>query len=320
MRITVLGSVNIDLAGQVPHLPRPGETLHGDELHTHLGGKGANQAVAVARLGAPVHFIARVGTDGFGRLARERLQALGVPTDAVATDAQAATGVALIQVDPQGRNTIAVFAGANAALHAEALAPHRQALAETRVLLLQLEIPLAASLAAAATVRAQGGLAILDPAPCPAAGLPEEVWSAVDVLTPNEVEAQALVGLPCDSLEGARRAGRAMLDRGAPRALIKLGARGALLLSRVAGEAPECAVPAFTVDAIDTVAAGDCFNGGLAVALHEGQAWPEAVRFASACAALSTTRRGAADSIPRRDEVDEFLCRQAHPAAPTHDH
>ena len=311
MRITVLGSVNIDLAGQVPHLPRPGETLHGEVLHTLLGGKGANQAVAVARLGAAVQFMARVGNDSFGHLARERLQALGVPTDAITTDALAATGVALIQVDPQGRNTIAVFSGANAALHPESLTPHQADLSDTGVLLLQLETPLATSLAAAAAVRAGGGRVLLDPAPCPASGLPDEVWSLVDVLTPNEVEASALVGLPCDTLEEARQAGRAMLARGAPRALIKLGARGALLLSQVAGEAPECAVPAFAVDAIDTVAAGDCFNGGLAVALHEGRSWPEAVRFASACAALSTTRRGAADSIPHRDEVDAFLRRQA---------
>ena len=304
MRIIIFGSINIDLSGRMARLPRPGETLHGETFSTELGGKGANQAVAVARLGARAALVARVGTDAFGSLAIDRLAALGVDTAALTIDPAAPTGIAMIQVDALGANTIAVFAGANARLGLDDdLARAALALRGASVLLLQLEVPLAANLAIARLARSAGVTVVLDPAPCPDSGLPDELLQAADIITPNEVEAEALTGIACTSADAARRAAQQLVALGAGLAIVKLGGRGAYL----SGRGFDAVVPAFSVRAIDTVAAGDCFNGGLAVALAEGLALPAALRWACACGALATTRSGAAEAMPTRAEVLALL-------------
>lgn len=305
--IVVFGSINVDVTAQVEHLPRRGETMHGTALAFGLGGKGANQAVAARRLGAPVSMIGRVGEDAFADLARTRLAAHGVGTGGVRAVPGAATGTALIAVAADGANTIVVVAGANAALDRQAVAAHQDQVATAQVLLLQLETPAEAIVPAAALVHQRGGLVVLDPAPCPPQGIPSEVLAAVDVVTPNEVEAETMTGIACRDVDGARRAGQVLLDAGALRVVIKLGARGALLMTRSTHGGHELLLPALPVDAIDTVAAGDCFNAGLAVALAEGRDWPQALALANAAGALSTTRRGAAESAPTRDEVEALL-------------
>lgn len=303
MRSIVFGSVNIDLTGHLARLPRAGETLHGEGMTTQLGGKGANQAVAAARLGVEVALIARVGADGFGALASERLKALGVNTSGLTIDPEAATGVAMIQVDAQGANTIAVFAGANAQLTAADVARAAAALPGAHALLLQMEVPLSANLEVARLARAAGATVILDPAPCPEGGLPDALLQAADIVTPNESEAEALTGIVCDTIDRARRAAMQLVGRGARSAVIKLGARGAYLF----GQGADVLIPPFAVAAVDTVAAGDCFNAGLAVACAEGLALPDAVRWACACGALATTRHGAAEAAPMRRDVLALL-------------
>lgn len=307
MRIVVFGSVNVDLTGRLRRLPRVGETLHGEVMSTRLGGKGANQAVAAARVGANVTLVGRVGTDAFGALAVEQLAALGVDSQGLRRDAEAATGVAMIQVDAAGANTIAVFAGANSRLGAADAARAAAVLPGAAALLLQLEVPMPANLEIARIARAAGVRVVLDPAPCPEGGLPDELLQTVDIVTPNEVEAEALTGIACDSIDGARRAASLLVARGAGTAVVKLGARGAY----IAGPGVDAHAPPFAVQAVDTVAAGDCFNAGLAIALAEGLAPPDALRWACACGALATTRPGAADAAPTRGEVLALLAGSA---------
>ena len=302
MSIAVFGSINIDVTAYSRRLPSPGETIHGDSYALGLGGKGANQAVAVARLGGAPGFIGRVGRDAFGGMARAELERYGVPTDAIADDDSAGTGIAIIAVDAAAQNCITVIAGANFQL-GDADVSRLAGLADPRVLLLQLEVPLAANIAAAKMARKRGALVILDPAPAPIDPLPDELLGLVDVITPNEVECAALTGIRPASAGDARRAADVLLARGISRAVVKMGANGAFWR----GPEGEGHVARFAVEAIDTVGAGDCFNGGLAVALAAGKPMGEAVRFASACGALSTTRRGAAAAAPTLAEVERLL-------------
>ena len=302
MSIAVFGSINIDVTAYSRRLPSPGETIHGDSYALGLGGKGANQAVAVARLGGAPGFIGRVGRDAFGGMARAELERYGVPTAAIADDDSAGTGIAIIAVDAAAQNCITVIAGANFQL-GDADVSRLAGLADPRVLLLQLEVPLAANIAAAKMARKRGALVILDPAPAPIDPLPDELLGLVDVITPNEVECAALTGIRPASAGDARRAADVLLARGISRAVVKMGANGAFWR----GPEGEGHVARFAVEAIDTVGAGDCFNGGLAVALAAGKPMGEAVRFASACGALSTTRRGAAAAAPTLAEVERLL-------------
>jgi ribokinase len=291
----------MDLVVRVGRLPAAGETLLGDAFFTAPGGKGANQAVAAARLGAPTRMVGRVGGDVFGAALRAGLAADGVDVAGVLVDAGAASGVALIQVDHAGENTIVVAPGANAALGAPDLARLETALEGARVLLLQLEVPLDAVLAAARLARARGVTVLLDPAP--ARDLPDELCALADLITPNEHEAAALVGFEVRDQEQAGRAGRALLARGAGAAVVKLGARGACWC----GPGGEQVLPPFPVAAVDTVAAGDAFNGGLAAALSEGRPMPEALRWGLAAGALAVTRAGAQPALPRRAELLALL-------------
>ncbi|PYM80359.1 MAG: ribokinase [Candidatus Rokuibacteriota bacterium] len=289
-RVLVVGSANIDLVAAVERLPAPGETVsEGTLLVTH-GGKGANQAVAARRLGAEVRLLGCVGADASGAEIRAGLEAEGVGIAGLATAPDAATGTALIVVDARGQNQIAVAPGANRRLPPSAVERWETDFAWADVVLCQLETPVETVVRALELARARGKLTILNPAPV--RDLDRSVWPLVDYLTPNESEAARLGGV---SVAGPEEAA----------VIVTLGARGAL----ASGPAGDLVVPAFPVTAVDTTAAGDAFNGALAVGLAEGAAlWP-ALRLATAAAALACTKRGARPSLPGRAEVDALLDR-----------
>ncbi|PRY20949.1 ribokinase [Aliiruegeria haliotis] len=303
MTITVFGSINIDLTTYATRLPRPGETLHGDRYAIGLGGKGCNQAVAAARLGAQTRLVGRVGEDTFGQRALADLSGAGLSTGDIRTDAGVETGIAVIGVDAEAQNCITVVGGANMAIDVSDVERARDVFEATSVLLLQLEIPLEAGLAAADIVRAHGGRVILDPAPAPDGGLPPEILARVDVVTPNETETELLVGLRPRTPEDAARAAAMMRAAGVHAAVVKLGAAGVCYQDADGGGF----IPPFEVESIDTVAAGDCFNGGLAYALNDGASMGDAIRFAAACGALSTTKAGASSSAPTLPEVRALM-------------
>lgn len=306
MSVAVFGSINMDVIAYLDRLPKPGETLHGLNYKMGLGGKGANQAVAARKLGNEVTFIGRIGADSFGDAARAELTSYDVDLTHIRRDENAATGIAIIKVGEGGQNMISVIAGANDAVDASDAERARADLERARVLLLQLEVPLGASLAAARIIRAHRGTVILDPAPAPKQAFPPDVLAAIDIITPNESEARGLLGWQPATPDEALRAARELKAKGFRTAVVKLGARGVAF----SGVETEGFVPPFKVDAIDTVAAGDSFNGGLASALDDGKTLAEAVRFAAACGALSTTKKGASAAAPARAEIDAFLVRK----------
>jgi ribokinase len=268
-----------------------------------LGGKGANQAAAVARLSYPVEMIGRVGDDSFGAMVRTSLEAFGVSHDHVVITKGTATGVALISVDAHAENCIVTVGGANAAVDQTVIDQASATLRRAPILLMQLEIPLAANLAAAAQTRGNGGLVILDPAPAPAGGLSPAVFQAADIVTPNETETEVLVGVKPQSMADAARAAELFVSRGVARAVIKMGKHGVYFR----GEGAEGLVPPFRVNAVNSVGAGDIFNGGLAVALARGDELPAAVRFAAACGALAAAGPGGAASAPTLSAVTALL-------------
>ena len=300
--ITVVGSLNMDFVVQVAALPRPGETVKGSAFATIPGGKGANQAVAAGRLGGRVRMVGRVGDDVFGRQLVESLARAGVDTTAVEATAGTPTGVALIPVESGGQNQIVVAPGANGSLTPDDVARGLRGLAGG-LLLLQLESPLEAVARAAHIGHEAGASVVLDPAP--ARELHPSLLAEVSCLTPNESEATALLGRRQDalSLAEAPEVARALRARGPRIVILKLGAQGAYVDEGSGGRH----FPAPRVDAVDATAAGDTFNGALAVALAEGRSLHEAVAFANVAAAISVTRKGAQASIPTRTEVDAKL-------------
>lgn len=300
-KIIVVGSSNTDMIVRVAHIPRPGETILGGEFLTAAGGKGANQAVAAARAGGRVTFIGRVGRDSLGAAALAGLKREGIDTRRVMRDASQPSGVALIFVADNGENSIAVASGANATLSVEDIRNARQSFRDARVMLVQLETPLATVRAAIHEARRAGALVILNPAP--AQRLPDDVLGKVALLTPNETEAELLTGTKVKNIHSAKLAARKLRSRGVHTVVMTLGKRGALI-SSADGEA---LIKGFAVKAVDTTAAGDVFNGALAVALAEGRALREAVRFANAAAALSVTSRGAQPSVPQRKNIEKLL-------------
>ena len=306
MSIAVFGSINIDLTTYAERLPKPGETLHGERYGIGLGGKGCNQAVACAQLGAKTAMVGRIGQDSFGDTALATLGDFDVPVDHVLRDESSSTGIAVIGVDARAENCITVIGGANMAINQSDVNRAEPVFAAADILMLQLEIPLDAGLKAADVTRQAGGKVILDPAPAPAGGLSDDVFARVDVITPNETETALLTGLRPTNPDEAAKAAEMLRRKGVSIAVVKLGAQGVYFKS----DTEEGFVPPFKVTSVDTVAAGDCFNGGLAVALSEGQSLADAVRFAAACGALSTTRAGAAPSAPSRAEVEDLLAAQ----------
>ena len=301
--IVVIGSLNADLVQQVARLPKPGETIFGGDLQTFSGGKGANQAFAAGRMGARASMIGQVGGDGLAALLLDSLRSADVRTDAIGTS-DCSTGTAVIFVLPDGENVIVIAPGANATVSPAVAADRLGALRPGDYLLSQLEIPLDTVQAALVAAKARGAATVLDPAP--ARPLPAELLRHVDYLTPNETETLTLLGEPDGTLDAdgaVERAARRILALGPKAAVLKLGARGCLIATaedtvRVAG---------FKVDAVDTTAAGDTFNGAFATALADGRPAREAARFANAAAALSVTRPGAQSSVPTRREVESFL-------------
>ena len=297
-RIVVVGSANVDIVVATERLPAPGETVTDGTLLVNHGGKGANQAVAARRLGAEVRFIGCVGDDASGAAVRARLAAEGIGVEGLTTTGEAATGTAVIVVDAAGRNQIAVAPGANTRLTVDHVAGRRDDLRWAQAVICQLEIPVATALFALQRARESGALALLNPAPIKP--LPDAIWSTVDYVTPNALEIARLSGRPAATVAEAGAAARLLAGLG-PRAVIAtLGEQGALICE--GGELHH--VPAFSVTAVDTTAAGDAFMGALAVALGEGRATRDAVAFAVVAAALACTRRGAQDSLPSRAEVN----------------
>lgn len=303
MAVVVFGSINMDLVVRTPRLPTPGETLTGHTFFTAPGGKGANQAVACARLGAPTRMVGRVGDDLFGEQLRASLRSFGVQDDGVLTT-PGPSGVALIAVDDTAENTIVIVPGANGAVSIADIPRLEAVLDGARILLVQLEVPIETVVAAARAAHTRGVTVILDPAP--ALPLPDELYALADIITPNEHEAATLTGIAVRDDQGAIAAARALIARGARRVAIKLGARGALTAD---AEGEQFWSP-FTVTPVDTVAAGDAFNGGLAVALSEGRSFNEAIRWGLAAGALSVTRHGAQPSMPERNEVLTLLAQE----------
>ena len=297
-KIVVVGSFNTDLTSYMERMPRPGETVHGDRFVTGAGGKGSNQAVAAARLGADVTFIGRVGNDVFANLAFEIWDAEGVNREFVRQDEEHATGVAPILVDSSGENMIVVVLGANSRVHASDIDAAREVIAAADVLVVQLEINLDMVAYALQTAKTLGVTTILNPAP--AAAIAQETIALADYLTPNETELETLSGSRGADVEAAARA---LLTREDQRAVVTLGGRGAQIVTAEASEN----VATFDVDVVDTTGAGDAFNAGLAVALAESRGLRDAVRFANATAALCVTKRGTARSTPYRAEVDGLL-------------
>jgi ribokinase len=296
-KVVVIGSANVDFTVTVDRLPAPGETVLGGSFYHALGGKGANQAVAALKAGADVILLAKLGADAHGRQLGLHLAFLGLPKDHLLRDSGHPTGAALIMVDRSGQNLIAVAPGSNQHLTAEDVRRAAPILSQARVLLAQLEIPLPAVAEALRLAKKKGVLTILNPAP--AQPLSSDILKLVDVLTPNEGEAQSLTGKA-----EAAVAARTLLTRGSAAVVVTLGAQGALL----ANETGTRLFPPFAVTAVDTTAAGDAFCGALACAVAEGRSLEDAIVFANAAGALATTKRGAQDSLPSRADIDQ-LCK-----------
>jgi ribokinase len=299
--IVVVGSVNIDMVVKGKRLPGPGETVSGGHFLMAGGGKGANQAVAAARLGAEVTLIAKVGRDMFGEQAIDSFRRDKINTDDIFRDPEQHTGVALILVDRAGENLISVASGANHSLTPDEIAQVADRICGADVLMLQLETPLE-TVARAAQIAADAGVpVVLNPAP--AQPLPEKLLKCVTYLTPNETEAERLTGIVVEDEDSARKAAEHLLAVGTRHVIVTLGAKGA----QITDQGGTVLVPSTPVEAVDTTAAGDAFNGGLAWALAGGMPLRDAVRQACLVGALSATRLGAQPSLPTREELDKFV-------------
>lgn len=300
-KILVIGSANTDMVISSPWFPKPGETIIGGGFLTNHGGKGANQAVAAARLGGDTVYIGKVGNDDFGRSTIEMMQKEGIDTSGVLVSDSAPTGVALITTNPAGENTIVIDPGANMQLTPHDILNAESVIAQAGIILMQLETPVETIATAAALGKKHGAYVILNPAPAPARPLPKELLENLDLLIPNETEAAYISGKDTESDAGVAEAISAIRSQGVGDVMITLGSKGVAAI--VSGQT--VTVPAFRVKAVDTTAAGDTFCGALCVALAEGKAITDAIRFGNKAASISVTRRGAQMSMPTRAEVDE---------------
>ena len=301
-RIVVLGGINMDLVTLTPRFPAAGETVVGRQFLTYGGGKGANQAVAAGRMGAQVAMVGRVGDDVFAAQALRALTEAGVEVATVGVTADISTGLAIISIDDGTQNQIIQVLGANDTCGQEEEDKVLGLLDGADALLLQLEVSVDLSLRCAQAAKERGVRVILDPSPV--RPLPEAFYACCDIITPNETDAEALVGGPVGDRDSAARAAEILLSRGVGTAIVTLGPQGALFAT---AEGSSGFVPAFEVAAVDSVGAGDAFNGALAVALAEGRELAEAVRVGSAAGALAVTKSGAQDSMPGRGEVEGMV-------------
>ena len=296
--ITVIGSTNTDMVIKTTKLPLPGETILGGDFLMNPGGKGANQAVAAARLNGKVTLVAKTGEDVFGSQAKILFQAEKLNTDYLFSDPDSPSGIALITVDDQAENCIVVAPGANSRLLRRDIDLALPAIYNSDIILMQLEIPLDTVIYAAEIASASGKKVILNPAP--AQTLPDELLKKIYMITPNESEAELLTGIQVTDEKSAEKAAKALLHKGIEVVVITLGSKGSLLVTMDLCEL----IPVFKVNAVDTTAAGDCFNGALAVALSEGADLVKAVTFANKAASVSVTRMGAQASAPYRHEIN----------------
>ncbi|HAT3636117.1 TPA: ribokinase [Raoultella ornithinolytica] len=303
-KLVVLGSINADHILNLESFPAPGETVTGHHYQVAFGGKGANQAVAAGRSGADIAFIACTGDDDIGERVRRQLERDRIDVAPVRAVNAQSTGVALIFVNAEGENVIGIHAGANAALSVEQVEAEKARIAGAQALLMQLESPLESVLAAAKIAHQHQTTVVLNPAP--ARDLPDELLSLIDIITPNETEAEKLTGIRVENDDDAAKAARVLHEKGIGIVMITLGSRGVWVSHDGQGRR----VPGFKVQAVDTIAAGDTFNGAFVTALLEGTALDEAIRFAHAAAAIAVTRKGAQPSVPWREEIDEFLRQQ----------
>lgn len=299
-QILVVGSSNTDMVIKAAHLPRPGETILGGTFFMNPGGKGANQAVAIARLGGSVTFICKTGSDIFGHQSQQLFEEEGINTSYVFSDSGNPSGVALITVDEKAENCIVVASGANANLLPSDLAKAEEAIEQADLILMQLEVPMETVCFVADIAWQKGKKVILNPAP--AHPLPADLLRHLYLITPNETEAEMITGVKITDESSAGEAARLLSEMGVQHVIITLGSKGALIYSDGKAEI----VPALKVEAVDTTAAGDVFNGALTVALSEGRSLKEAARFACKASAISVTRVGAQSSAPYRNEVNIF--------------
>jgi ribokinase len=300
-KVVIVGSLNMDLVTRAPRLPRAGETLAGQSFVTVPGGKGANQAVAAARLGASVAMIGCVGDDAYGQQLRSALEAEGIDCQAVTTVSGESTGVALIVVDDSSQNAIVIVAGGNGHVSSSVVDSFDALLSQAEVIICQLEVPMDTVGHVLKRGHELGKTVILNPAPA-SHPLPAQWHAWIDYLIPNESEATALTGLPVDSVASADAAATVLLGAGVGKVIVTLGGQGALFASQARSEH----FPAPTVKPVDTTAAGDTFVGGFAAALAQGKSESEAIRFGQIAAALSVTRSGAQPSIPTVNEVQSY--------------
>ena len=300
-KVVVVGSFMMDLVIKAERRPQKGETLIGQQFGMFGGGKGNNQAIAAVRLGGDVTMVGRLGMDSFGDTLMDALVEEGVEIRFIVRDAEVGTGVGSPVIDADGDNSIIIVPRANMRLSAADVDRAASAISDSDVLLLQLEVPIAASQRAAEIAKSSGTKVILNPAP--AQDLPDSFLAQVDILTPNQVEAELLCGVEVSDSEGAERAARILLDRGVSAVILTLGEGGALLFK----DGLTTSIPAYRVNVVDTTAAGDAFCGALATALARGEALEDAVVFANAAGALAVTVLGAAPSMPTVKQITEFL-------------
>jgi len=300
-KVIVIGSANMDLTVRVERLPQLGETVSAGEFYTSFGGKGANQAVAAHNVGADVTFIAKVGCDQNGEAIVKHLEAHGLSSGGIVRDKIHPAGVALIMVDRNGNNAIAVAPGSNRHLTKRDIRRAESHIASASVLLIQLEVPPLTVRDALRLAKTHNLVTILNPAP--ARSLSQEILSLVDILTPNEVEAAALTGIMIQDLNEVEQASRRLIESGAGQVVTTLGEKGACWVRKDHVQT----FPSFPVTPVDSTAAGDAFNGALACALAEGQSMTEAISFANAAGALTVMNKGAQDSLPARATVEQLL-------------
>ena len=300
-RITVIGSSNTDMVVMTSHFPAPGETILGGEFLMNAGGKGANQAVAAAKCGGEVFFIGKVGQDIFGENAVKNIQKEGIDVSGISTDPDAASGVAQIIVDKKGENSIVVAPGANLKLNRSDIDHVIELIEQADIVLMQLEIPVDTILYTAKKAHKLGKKVILNPAP--ATSLPDELFEYLYMITPNESEIELLTGIKVTDQTSATKAAEGLKKRGVENVIITMGSKGAFVSTDNVNEI----VPSYEVKAVDTTAAGDCFNGVLAVGIGNGMDIIESIRFANRAASIAVTRAGAQVSLPTREEVENSL-------------